>query len=527
MTYMQTYVEIEETDVSNLVIAWKDESDLGEEIQDIEIYFAPDIYTDIPGLKNGTNIIVKRGFDDGSPTDQNIFDGYVDTVQNMGSMVRVQCRNQLIKLVWASVTYSYNGVAFPLTEAKGSDIMTDLIETWGGMTADVVDTGDVLTLKKFICRGTDVWSRLKVLLDIFDYQAYYDSTTGKVKCEPKGYTTSSTALEVGNNVANIPKWEFDNTQCVNRLIVKGAVQQVKDTETFSGDGSNDVFTLAKKPISVTVTVSGSEKVCGVEGSTSGSYDYTVDKEDKEIIFEAGSIPGVGVNNVVVEYVNAIPVPVQVEDAESIDTYGVHIAEKYFEDIQSVTDAENRGLYYLSQYGEPFVRVELWYNGIQNYVPGTKVRVIDSISGEDRELVIVKVVKQYPYKYDVITLGNKEWKTSDWGIFTLERLRRLEESNQQDTELLVKRYDYARSVDIHRRYLKVLKTTLSDVSFIWGHSKSAWNSGAWHVRADLIVTEDVLQRLVWPDQKYVEKFIDTDFQGTGTANWNTTSHQLEF
>jgi len=219
------------------------------------------------------------------------------------------------------------------------------------LTATVVDTGTTLTLQKFVCVGTDILSRLQVLGDIFDYQTFFDADDQTVHFEPKGNVSASNNLFVGgasSNVSNIPKWSSDNTQCVNRLTVKGAVQEVEDTETFDGDGSTVSFTLAKKPISVNVVVDGIEKKPGVVDSTA-VFDYTIDKENRRITFEAASIPPAGSGNIVVKNINAIPVPVLVEDTTSQGKYGIYEAEKFFSDIQSVSDAEQRGNGWLNQY----------------------------------------------------------------------------------------------------------------------------------------------------------------------------------
>jgi len=392
----------------------------GEAVSEAVIECSNGIYTDIPDLNPGKTITIKRGFT--TKTDQFVFEGEVDRVVKDGATVVIYCKDLLNTLIKKTVTNSYDGVNFPSTDAKGSDIAENLIEEFGGMTATVIDTGSILTLNKFICNGVDIFERLQTLANIYDYQFYYDPDDSTVHFEPKGYVSTSTILYVGgsnNNVTNVPKWDFDNSSCVNALTVKGAVQEVQDDEYFNGDGtSQQTFTLAKKPnvVQVFEDVAGTltQKTPGVENSTAGSYDYEVDKENKEINATTNWTPASGSNNVKITYTNSIPVPVLVEDTESQGKYGIYAKEMFFSDIQTVQDAENKGNAYLEKYSEPFAGLMLKSGTLSDFDAGTLVRVIDIINNEDRNLVINKVIKKYPYDGDELYLGDKEWKLEDWG-----------------------------------------------------------------------------------------------------------------
>ena len=552
---MKTQVKIDGIDISTTrLMEWTITESFGQTVRECVIKTTIGIYTDIPELDSGKTISIKRGYT--SSTDQFVFDGYIDGIEKDGTTVLIRGKDKMIDLIRKSVTYSYDGASFPSTELKGSDIATDLIETWGGMSAEVVDTGDVLTLAKFICNGTDVFSRLQVLADVYDYQIYYDSDDEKVHFEPKGFTSSSEALYVGGvnaNVSDVPKWVFDNSQCVNKLIVKGAVQEVRDTETFSGDaGALQSFTLTKKPISVEayedIAGTWTLKVPGVISSTSGDYDYTIDKEAKSIACTTNWDPASAASNVKIEYVNAIPVPIQVEDLTSQEKYGIYQAEKMFSDIQSVEDAENRGNSWVDKYSSPFAQVTVKPVNLIDYDAGTKVDIVDIFNNESRKLVINKVVKKFPHNADTLHLGDKEWKISEWGKFTLERIRRLEEENQKNTDLLIQIKRFPHTVSFRRRYLDarkvqalgdgfilgsikkgilgtdVLGSPYEDV-MIWGNiNYGTWGGQNWGSTIDL---DGVLVRRVWPNEKYIETFMDEDFKGTGNADWDTTNKQLVF
>jgi len=548
---MKTEVKLNSTDIATRLTGWIITEGVEDEVKECFITCTNSVFTDIADLRSGMSISIKRGFT--TATDQFVFDGYIDRIDKQGPNITIYGKDKMVDLINASVTYTYDGVSFPSTEAKGSDIAEDLIETYGGMTAEVVDTGTTLTLKKFICNGTDVFSRLIVLAEIYDYQVYYDADDGKVHFEPKGYTTSGTTLYVGgvsNNVSNLPKWIRDNTQTVNQLIVKGAVQEVQDEVYFSGDNSAEqIFTLAKKPITVQVweDVAGTWtlKTPGVENSTSGDYDYTIDKELKTIECTTNWTPATDTDNVKVVYTNAIPVPIQVEDDVSQDKYGIKKAEKFFSDIQTVSDAEQRGNAWLNKYSEPFTQTMIKPILLVDYEAGQKVEIIDILNNESIELVINQIKKRYPHSGDELQLGDREWKISEWGKFTLERIRRLEEESQKNTDLIIQIKKFENTTYFKRRYSQVLiKSGLGDgfilgsvtkgilgtsmlgdpylVGMIWGHSiMGIWGTATWGDTGN----PELTLRILWKDEKYIEKFIDEDFKDSGTGNWDTANKQL--
>ena len=337
---------------------------------------------------------------------------------------------------------------------------------------------------------------------------------------------------VNKNVSNLPAWVEDNEQHVNSLTVEGAVQEVNDDEFFSGDGgASQVFTLSKKPIVVQVWEDVAStlvlKVPGVDSSTSGSFDYNIDKENKTITPTSNWVPAGGSNNVKISYTNAIPVPVEVEDSTSIAKYRKKIGTKFFDDIQTVADAEQRGNAWLAKYSEPFATATLKVRGLVDFEAGQKVRVVDVINGEDRFVLISTIKKSYPHSGDELRVGDKIWRLADWGKFSLERIRRLEEKNARDSDLLISIKNLPHSVCFSRRYCKVLLPTITGDGFILGHptlgvlgtSKLGSPFGAestWQFK-----------RLVWPMMTYKETFYDDDFKDAGstTANWDNTNKRL--
>jgi len=532
----QTEVIVNSVDVTASVKHWKIVESFGKEIQDIKLTFFRTVFTLVPTLRAGMTLTVKRGVT--TPTDNFIFDGFTDTVKKGGNLTVVMGKDQLITLVNKTVRKSFNGIAFPGTEAKISDIATTLIETFGGLSADVVDSGTAITLKKFICRDTSIFSRLKVLAQIVDYQIFFNPVTQKVRFEPKGFTTSSTNLNTGDNIIGTPIWSRDASQLANKLIVKGAVQEIQREQLFDGDGTaSQTFTLEFKPIDVIffeiIASVDTERTGGVPDSTA-SFDYTVDKEDGSVTITSNA-PATGTGNVKIVYTYAVPVPVQVLNASSISTFGERFVVKHFADIQSVDDAKERGQGWLNKYGTPFLKVSIKMSKTEDILIGQIIDVNDTVNSEIESVLVNQITREWPHKHDLLQAGDEEWRTAEWGEYSIERIRRIEEELQQASELLVQFQEFTRNNTVlKRRYMQVQKRVVSVGTdlFILDHADYGILDTNKLDDAGFATTAALapITNLIWAFKLYVELFDDTDFEDTGagaTANWNTSTQQLEF
>jgi len=549
-----TKVEIDGVNVGNKLRGWIKNEQFGDVIGDIKLELVKSIYNLIPDLRPGMTIKVWRGKT--TSTDQFVFDGLLDRIDKKGGQIFAFGKDNMVKLLKLSVLKSYDGKAFPATESKGSDIARSLIEVYGGMDSFVVDTGSVHVLDKFICNGVDIFGRLMTLANIYDYQVYFNAEDQKVHFEPKGFTAPSTdtTLYVGGpnrNVNNLPHWKFDNSQCVNKLIVKGAVQEVTDDEFFDGDNTAlQQFTLSKQPIIVHVfeDVAGNliEKVPGVVDSTSGTFDYTIDKENKLIKCTSNWTPAVGSNNVFIQYSNAIPVPIQVEDVSSQSLYGIYFVQKYFDDIQDVNDAEQRGNGYLAKYSTPFVESMLIPGNLIDYNVGNNVRVIDILNDIDLQVTINTIKKKYPSSGDQLFVGDGTWRLAQWGKFTLERIRRLEEVQDKNTDLLIQIRSEEVDITPEVMYLDVQKKSLVNNGFILDNPNNAildtsrlgspFQSNGFllgtidngilgtNALGGSFESENLIRR-TWFNRIYTEDFRDNDFNGGGTGTWDIVTRTL--
>jgi hypothetical protein len=318
------------------------------------------------------------------------------------------------------VTHTYQDT--DAQAGKLSAIFTDLITTYAGLTADattVQDSGTVFTISKFLCNHTDPFERCKALATSLDWQFYYRADTDKVYFEPKGFTGNANTLTVGENVIQVPRWQQDITEMANNITFIGAFVEVETTESGQINGTTGPLykttgiSITKEPVSVklygpltlnpeTNTPADNTVLKGGEPQSTGTFVYRVDKPAK-LIIPYGTFTDTKYYQV--RYSMAVPVPVNMYDQISIDTYGEFKKTITLEDVRSVSDAETRGQNYLSRYKNPFTYTTLKVKSLStlSLAVGENIRVVDNVNTPvvDGTYTINKHRTRYPGDYEEI------------------------------------------------------------------------------------------------------------------------------
>ena len=380
--YILQTTELNDIDISSYIRSWTIEETFGNAIGQLKLNISKKVISLItPEI--GQKIEVWFGWT--TATDYKRFHGWVEDVSLDGVTYKIMAYDKLGALVHREVTYSYD---YNIDASAGniSEIVKDLITTYGELTADATSiqnsgsTADKI-LTKYICYDADVLERCQFLAKSLDWQLYYRADTDKVYFEPKGYEFNANVLTVGSNVINVPKWKEEGQEIITDLKIRGSVQKVETTEYFTGDGSETTFTLAHTPESVKVYEEVAAvwvlRTGGKTSATSGSYDYTVDKENKNIIFESGSIPAAAADNVQIDYTYNIPTPVVVSSDTASETYQKRETTVYRTDVDNVTDATNIANTMLSTYSEPFVSTKLTIVDVEDLRAGQLVNIVDN------------------------------------------------------------------------------------------------------------------------------------------------------
>ena len=281
-----TQVKINNVDVGAYLLNYVKEEAWGDAIGFCDITLLKSIEA-VLSLSTGQTVEIWRGWV--TATDEKRFSGYIESIEPERGIIKVRAKDKLWDLVRKEVTHTYDAT-IDASAGKISAIFTDLVTTYGGLTADatsVQDSGTIILVNKLVCNHADIFERCKKLSDILNWQIYYRADTDKVYFEAQGFTPNPLLLTVGVNIIEIPKWNYDNAEMCNDVTIVGAYQEIETTESgqigVTSGYTTASIALSFTPISVKVYMDAANppttlKVGGISGSTA-SYFYQVDREN--------------------------------------------------------------------------------------------------------------------------------------------------------------------------------------------------------------------------------------------------------
>ena len=534
-----TKVVIDSIDVSSYLQSWSSNTNRDNStIKALTIVLAKSVSTVLTAeaTLNGKSVTVQRGVS--STTEKYILRGEVINVSPSGGSVIISCADKMYSTTKRTLTKSFDK-DIDSEAGKYSEIFKTLINDYTDLTADntsVQDSGTTNVITKFICRSVSVFDRLKALADTIGWQFYYNSDDDLVYFEPEGHSSQSTIVVSGTNMSEVPKWDYDASELYNSVELRGAQQEVETTETgqigVTSEYTTTSVTLTNTPVSVKVYCDSSNppttlKKGGISSSTA-TYDYQVDKEQKKIIWSSSFTPG-GSDYVIVNYSYNIPVPVVLNDATSQETYGdkKKILHKY--DIVNINDAENYATRWLAEHKDPIIKTTLKIQDISDLDVGQSVRIQDPFNDIDDDFIVVRIKMEYPYRQDEIEVVSKIIDTDmfEWEIS--RRVKRLEEQNASDTDLLLHVFSVDREALYDRRYIELQVKDRSDDgvdTFILSHptfgvlgTQKLGDAG----------TVAITKKIVQGNNTYEEYLYDDDFLDSvnTTADWDTTNKWIDF
>tara|TARA_R100001244_G_C5171093_1_gene131657 strand:- start:1990 stop:3654 length:1665 start_codon:yes stop_codon:yes gene_type:complete len=483
------------TDITSYVVNYKVTQTYGDSMETAEIAFQSGIASAVT-IANGDRLTVKRGFT--TATDDFVFDGILIETETEGGFLVFKCKDRLYETIKAEVTKSYDKDIDPEAGVI-SEIFKDLINTYTPLLADSSSVTPTTgagypVLDKFVMRNDEVFTGITQLAEYVNFTILYNPTTQKVEFKPKGSVTSSTTLEVGTNVTNIPKWIEDMTEMVNKVTVFGASQIDTRIELFSGDGADDEFYVASKPIDTNVSIGGTEQVRGVVGS-SGSYDFTADEDLKKFTFVTP--PVLGVNNISIQYTTSIPVPVTASNTVSIATYGgpdQTPTEKTFyeKNIITVDDAIERATSILNKYSTPFLETEMVVQNAITFEPGELVLCNDTVNNIlNKHLIIAKIEMNYPYAGDKLIVGDKILRVEDWDVDLAKRVKDIQAELSKNIDLLIHVISLDKQIKFKRALLTIQRRNIAGISGIYGSATQGIYGQAYYGSSGMIWGNSVL------------------------------------
>jgi hypothetical protein len=532
-----TVVKIDGTDVTGHIQAFQVNDSTETIVDTAKLILNTTILTTGLDLNPGSECTIQRGTNISNLI--YIFRGYITAVAPQSTQVSIEMSNKLWILQQRQVTKSFD-INIDAEGGNISEILYTLVTQYGGLNADnttIVDSGTTYALTKFICRNDVVFERIMKLVDVLDWQFYYNPIDDKVYFEPLGYRTYDGVLTftpTSSTIApiNMPELSQDFKNLYNRITVNGAKQLDTRTSNFTGDAITQNFTLPFTPLQTEITVAGVLKKRGTFGS-SDAFDYYVDETLNKVSFAAAPAGGAAI---VIKYSAMVPVPVVVDDPVSITSYcpvnGTTGAQTPFEktftynDIINVDDAITRARKLLTYYATPLVG----YNcdvlqSIPLFYPGYSVEVQDDLNNYTGTLVCKTIVRRYPEPYDSITLCDKRVFRDQQNTDIYTRIDLLEKESLRNTGVLVHIKQATRNYTWEKRSLKFSRRLVTGNQLIWDHiTQGFWDTYKW--ASSSVTGVDVLTQVIPGGGTFKEYFYDTYYVDTTSTTTTIDTANLQ-
>lgn len=526
-------VTVKDSSVSDpkLLISWNYPQKNDSEISEIVLVLKKTVF-DTVSVVIGQTVDVWEGFF--TSTDKKRFGGFVSNIRLINGTYEITCKDKM----WDLIRKLANKVYLDTETQAGqvSAIAKDLIETFGGMTASVVATGTAAgkTISEFRCDQAPIYGRLKNLAQAVKYQLYFKASADTVNFENRGNTNNGVVLNTSAEIINVPDWEDDDSMLVNDLRIDGAVLETDLRFPTSGTGQiettanfeNEGITLPFTPESAKLTIDSADPPTtireggGVDSSTTNFF--FIDKENKRITPTTGTTFDTD-DFAFVDYTWLAPHPIHQVREDSKTTYGAYQKNMIINDIKSIADAESRTNEILDRFSVPFKIGKLLVkdDNSVNIEVGDTVRIIDNVSNPkvDSNFVITKITKKFPGDFQEVVVGDESIRLADWQFNVEDRIKRLEERNLSNQDLLTELRDFILTTLPEPRYLKMFKETVSGVNlFILGHSDFGILGTNKLGDAGVSASSDVFVQQY--QNLYTEDFLDTDFLDSDntTAPW---------
>lgn len=525
----------------NLVVDWEYERTIERGISEIDMTFIQTV-NDTVTLAVGQTISIWTGFS--TSTDTKRFEGFISDFRPEGGLIKITGKDKM----WDLLRKIVNNVYLDTGAQAGqvSAIAKDLIETFGGLTSDEQATGTATgqTIAEFRCDQATIYERLMALAKAVQYQLFYDPVNDTVHFEPRGFTASGTTLTVGTDIIGVPVWENDTSMMVNDLRVEGAVHETNLRFPTSGTGQiettanfeNEAITLPFTPESVKLTIDSSDPPTTIrEGGgkdSSGSNFFFVDKENKKVKPATGTTFDTD-DFAFVDYTWLAPAPVRQRNQASIDSFGAFEMDITLNDIQTIADAEARTAQILSRFSTPFQVGEILVKSVSTITldVGDTVTIVDAVNKPNinKDFIITKQTIKYPGSSQELVVGDEAIRMKDWQFNIEERMKRLEEENLKNQDLLQEIFDFQLTIPIEPRYRRIFTEiyNTTNLGLILNHStRGLLNTNK--LSTDSIAFEENKDHWIQQfEDSYTEDFIDDDFEDTNGTATGWTSGSVDF
>lgn len=276
-----------------------------------------------------------------------------------------------------------------------------------------------ITLRKYVATGK--------LIDIFrDFTAltghiFYTTGNKEFVLEPEEYTEINFTFTHGTN-CKVLKSSYDDTEIVNDLIVLGENIRYHTVESFTGNGSDTVFTLDQGSVSTRVTVGGTEK--------EPEQDYDVDSIGKTVTFTTAPSGAI-----LVDYEFEKPLYIRGTKSQSITDNGVHAKKLIMPWIRTRNDGVRFVQSYLNRYKDIRLNVKVSVPTLFNSISENDiVHLVNSIKNIDGSFAVKGITWKYPEYVTEINLGEYSFDFLEIDQQLTQKIHDLEDAMTTNKEI---------------------------------------------------------------------------------------------
>jgi len=418
-----------------------------------------------------------------------------------------------------------------VTEVFLSQTLEDFIEsiviTYSSLNfATTLTTG--VTVDYYLADKKPAFDLVKDLLNRSDELTYYiNYTTSTFHLVRKGDTESSTTLIQRNNAVFESGWKgISDKQCTVLNLTGGKEARYGFSESFNGTGAQTTFTMSNIFSNMKILVGGTEQTLEVSGQNTG--DFTVIPKDKLVIFNSGSIPGSGTDNIVVTYDYEIPIDLTgiQADPELITQYGIIERTITRNHLKSINDALDYGYEYVNRWAKPVygntARIISSVNA-SLYIPGNKIFVQDTDHKIDGSTVNqFFIIKQVSYSQEglIITVGEIRSNMTDFITELKYNINQLEASNT-NSSVISKSYflnDNVNIVATDELELQLVQELPDNAIYYFDQDGGSADTSNINNGEERPYSSNITGLLLW--LKFDDNILD--YSGNGyTGTWNGT------
>lgn len=402
-----------------------------------------------------------------------------------------------------------------------------------------------ITLQRFVLNNETVGEAITRILKDLDWQIRVDNDKN-FYFEPKGDVISAVSLVVGKTAFMESDWKKNPNRLTNSCTVSGDKAKFNTNETFSPIATQTEFDLIYKITgNVRVTVNGTEKVGGQEGAI-GTFDYSIDREQKKIIFVSGMV---GTETVIIYYEYELPIKITARNEESISSFGVFPRKITDNTLKTTSDARKLAKKVVTTFGNPTRSGELRVSWTENVDVGETLQVVDSFNSIDQSFVIVNLTRKYPEGSKIIFVGVEEVNLLDMDKNLNDRIKKLE-TKQDNTDILQRYLSFTENVNVSAKQgrVRVRVRNIAGNSLIYGSPVfGIWESFKWgstmntsfvlgHPSAAILGTSELgsqsseftVESVVNFNNIMIERFNFTTYKSDNTtATWDTSGETCTF